>query len=104
MSDVIFFYAAKAAEMESPYALHNKAQIAIAADACAHGCIPRGHRRVPQIGRRELFRDSGTCSPVVSSRRTGIPLVSTQACILAVSPPLNRPISLVSPPPAQPPC
>jgi hypothetical protein len=33
MSDVIFFYAAKAAEMESPYALHNKAQIAFAADA-----------------------------------------------------------------------
>jgi len=35
MSDVIFFYAARAAEMESPYALHNKAQIAFAADACA---------------------------------------------------------------------
>jgi len=33
MSDVIFFYAAKAAEMESPYALHNKAQIAFAAAA-----------------------------------------------------------------------
>jgi hypothetical protein len=71
--------------MESPYALHNKAQIAFAADACAHGCIPRGHRRVPAIGRRELFQDSGTCSPVVRSRRTGIPLVSTQACILVVS-------------------
>ncbi|WKA30917.1 hypothetical protein [Bradyrhizobium roseum] len=27
------FYAAKAAEMESPYALHNKARIAFAADA-----------------------------------------------------------------------
>src|SRR5271154_6267403 len=40
-------------------------------------------------------------SPFVSSRRTGIPLVSTQACILVVSPPLDRPIS--SPPPAQPP-
>jgi hypothetical protein len=36
-------------------------------------------------------------SPVVTSRRTGMPLVSTQACILVVSPSLARPISLVSP-------
>ena len=34
----------------------------------------------------------------------GNPLVSTQACILVVNPPLDRPISLVSRPPAQPPC
>src|SRR5689334_19613780 len=59
MSDVIFFYAAKAAEMESPYALHNKAQFAFAADAYAHGCIPRGHRRVPAIGRREFVPGLG---------------------------------------------
>jgi hypothetical protein len=39
-----------------------------------------------------------------SSRRTGNPLGSTQACIFDVNPPLDRPISLVSPPPAQPPC
>jgi len=45
MLDVIFFCAARAAEMESPYALHNKAQIACAADACAHGCIPQGYHR-----------------------------------------------------------
>src|SRR6185295_2161834 len=37
MSDVIFFYAASAAEMESPYALHNKARIAFGAGAWAHG-------------------------------------------------------------------
>src|SRR3981081_1940943 len=43
-------------------------------------------------------------SPVVSSRRTGLPLGSPQEWILVVSPPLDRPISLVSPPPAQPPC
>src|SRR6185369_2343245 len=71
MSDVIFFYAAKAAEMESLYARHNKAQFAFAADACAHGCIPRGHRRVPAIGRRELFRDAGTCSPAGQFKANG---------------------------------
>ena len=41
MSDVIFFCAAKAAEMESPYAQYIRGQIPFAADACAHGCIPR---------------------------------------------------------------
>src|SRR5215208_4896699 len=46
MSDAIFFCAAKAAEMESPYALDNKAQITCAADACTHGCIPSGSHRV----------------------------------------------------------
>ena len=46
MSDVILFCAAKAAEMESPYRTHLRGQISLAADACAHGCIPRGCHRV----------------------------------------------------------
>src|SRR5258705_3449250 len=46
MSDVILFCAAQAAEMESPYRTHLRGQISLAADACAHWCIPRGYHRV----------------------------------------------------------
>ena len=50
------FRATAAAEMESPFALHNRAQIAFAAAPSAHGCIPRWHRRVPVIDRHnEVF-------------------------------------------------
>src|SRR4029079_13860841 len=70
MSDVILFRATGAAEMESPYALHNRAQIAFAAAPPVHGCIPRGHRRVLVIDQRWRdfpFRPSAASSAAPAS-------------------------------------
>jgi hypothetical protein len=41
------FRATAAAEMESPFALHHRAQIASAAAPSAHGCIPHGDYHAP---------------------------------------------------------
>src|SRR5207237_479823 len=76
MSDVILFCAARAVGMESPYALHNKAQISSAADACAHGCITRGclrdqfvaaTRRQPGQGADVLGRQADTIRNLVGT-------------------------------------
>src|SRR5215203_712013 len=56
MSDVIFFCAAKAAEMESPYRQYNRGRVPFAAAPRAHGCIPRGCLRVPVMDQRNSFR------------------------------------------------
>ena len=46
MSDVIFFCAAKAAEMELPYRQYIRGRVPFAAAPRAHGCIPSGSHRV----------------------------------------------------------